>query len=105
MGFFLKNRFRIGIESLQTLARLYQNPPFIINDKQAEKFIYGKNVEIPIVDENNHFLTISDPSITIVFNKNQIPLGYAKIIKNEKRILLQNIIDIGLYLRSEKTAF
>jgi ribosome biogenesis protein Nip4 len=105
LGFFLKNRFRIGIESLQTLPLPFQKSPFIINDKQAERFIYGKNVEIPIIDENNHVLTISDTSITAVFNKNQIPLGYAKIIKNENQILLKNIIDIGLYLRSEKTAF
>ncbi len=104
LGFFTRHCFRIGIESLHFLAPLCQHP-LIIPYKQVERFIYGKDVIFTTVYRDNDVIRITDNSLAIIFSENRLALGYAKIIKKQETIHLQNIIDIGLYLRSEKTAF
>ena len=105
LGFWINSKFRIGIESLPFLAPLCNNPLLLQSKRQVTRFIYGKNVEISlkaaIIDERDY----KDGSMIIVFSKSRIPLGYARLKLGKDKLYLENIIDIGIYLRSEKTAF
>ncbi len=105
LGFWINNKFRIGIESLPFLAPLCKNPIILSSKRQVTSFIYGKNVEIPLIDAITNVKEYIDGSMIIVCSKSRIPLGYAKIKLGKEKIHLKNIIDIGIYLRSEKTAF
>ncbi|MHA1947715.1 MAG: hypothetical protein ACXAC6_12785 [Candidatus Hodarchaeales archaeon] len=105
LGFWIKNTFRIGIESLPFFAPLCKNPIILPSKRQVTRFIYGKNVEIPLNDAITNIKEYIDGSMQIIFTKSRIPLGYAKLKLGKEKIHLKNIIDIGIYLRSEKTAF
>ena len=104
LGFFIGQNFKIGIESLRFLANYCQNPIFI-NFRQEERFIYGKNINLNVDESKNVLAKFSDGSLILVFNRKLIPVGYAKIFQKQDSVQLKNIIDIGIYLRSEKTAF
>ncbi|MFX0206548.1 MAG: hypothetical protein ACFFDT_11235 [Candidatus Hodarchaeota archaeon] len=104
IGFFIHEKFFIGIESLTFLAP-YIKRKIVLTDQKTHQFIYGKDIE---VDSNHLFDQISElkeNTIVMVFSPNKIPLGYAKIRSKANHHWLQNIVDIGIYLRSEKSAF
>jgi ribosome biogenesis protein Nip4 len=105
LGFWIKNSFRIGIESLPFFAPLCKNPIILPSKRQVTRFIYGKNIEIPLNDAITNIKEYIDGSMQIVCSKSRIPLGYAKLKLGKEKVFLKNIIDIGIYLRSEKTAF
>jgi ribosome biogenesis protein Nip4 len=105
LGFWIKNSFRIGIESLPFFAPLCKNPIILPSKKHGTRFIYGKNVEIALNDAITNAKEHIDGSICIISSKSRIPLGYAKLKLGKDKLHLKNIIDIGIYLRSEKTAF
>jgi ribosome biogenesis protein Nip4 len=104
LGFFIGNQFRLGIESLPFLASIC-NHEVTLSSKQAERFIYGKDVTLLLNDAKKGKNKIRNNSLVVIFNENNLALGYAKTSKNQEVVHLQNIIDIGLYVRSEKTAF
>ena len=104
LGFFIQGKFKIGIESLRFLANYCQNPIFL-SPRQEKRFIYSKDINLRFDDTKKGLEKYSDGSMVLVFNKKRIPIGYAKILHKQDYLQLKNIIDIGIYLRSEKTAF
>ena len=104
LGFFIKNQFRLGIESIPFLAP-FCNHKVILSSKQSERFIYGKDVILSIKEKKASNNNIKNNSFVMIFNENNLALGYAKTSMNQDFINLYNIVDIGLYIRSEKTAF
>jgi 60S ribosome subunit biogenesis protein NIP7 len=102
LGFFIHNSFRVGIESLSYLASLTKKK-IQLNPHNARKFIYGKDIEIIPEIMLEQMKQYRDGETVMVFTSNEIPIGYAKI--NLKTKKLQNLVDIGIYLRSEKSAF
>ncbi|MHA1940981.1 MAG: hypothetical protein ACW97P_04565 [Candidatus Hodarchaeales archaeon] len=104
MGFLIKGEFKIGIESLPLLAP-YARKPFILTTKQTNLFIYGKSFPIHEKAETNETTSFKEGEMVIVFGKTMIPIGYGKIIKKANTTYLENLVDIGIYLRSEKSAF
>ncbi len=104
LGFFIHEKFLIGIESLSFLA------PFVGNKIQldahcTQKFIYGNDININTILLQKQIKHLEEDTTIMVFSDNNIPLGYAKIFSKEKKIWLQNLVDIGIFLRSEKSAF
>ena len=100
LGFFIHDRFMFGIESIYFLA------PFIkkkikLDAKNTQKFIYGKESQI----QADQIQNLEENSTIMVFSPDEIPLGYAKILSKNQELLLQNLVDIGIFLRSEKSAF
>ncbi|MHA1978707.1 MAG: hypothetical protein ACW98F_13660 [Candidatus Hodarchaeales archaeon] len=104
LGFLIGQNFKIGIESLRFMAN-YCLDPIIINFRQEERFIYGKNINLGIEESKIMTEKFSDGSLILVSNRSGMPIGYAKILQKQGKIQLKNIVDIGIYLRSEKTAF
>ncbi len=104
LGFLINQEFKIGIESLRFVARYCQNP-IILSSRQVERFIYGKDVDKNLENSKNYSTVASEGSLVLVTDKKGIPIGYARLYQKQDRIHLKNIIDIGIYLRSEKTAF
>ncbi|MCK4848346.1 MAG: hypothetical protein KAT16_04925 [Candidatus Heimdallarchaeota archaeon] len=105
LGFWIRDKFKIGIESLPFLSQFCEYPIILPSKRQVTRFIYGRNVEIFLNDTIRDTIRYIDGSIAIISSKNRIPLGYAKLTLEKNKIHLKNIIDIGIYLRSEKTAF
>ena len=105
LGFWIRGKCRIGIESLPFLAQFCEYPIILPSNRHVTRFIYGKNVEILLNDSIRATARYIDGSIVIVSSKTRIPLGYAKLNLKKDKIHLKNVIDIGIYLRSEKTAF
>ena len=104
LGFFIHEKFLIGIESLSFLA------PFVENKIQLDahctkKFIYGNDIDINAILLQKQIKHLEEDTTIMVFSDNNIPLGYAKVFSKEKRLWLQNLVDIGIFLRSEKSAF
>jgi ribosome biogenesis protein Nip4 len=104
LGFFIRQEFRISIESLRFIAQ-YCNDPVFVSSKQVERFIYGKDVNLGVKESTNYQNNTANDSLVLVVDKNRNPIGIAKIFHNQDGSYLKNIIDIGIYLRSEKTAF
>ncbi len=104
LGFFIHEKFLIGIESLSFLA------PFVRNKIQldahcTQKFIYGNDIDINTTSLQKQIKHLEEDTTIMIFSDNNIPLGYAKIFSKEKKLWLQNLVDIGIFLRSEKSAF
>lgn len=104
LGFLVHEKFLIGIESLSFLSPIV-NKKVYLNKQQTEKFIYGKDIDITDDSLYDQIKIVEDNSMVMVFSSDKIPLGYAKIQSKEKNAWLQNLVDIGIYLRSEKSAF
>ena len=104
LGFFIRQEFKIGIESLRFLANLCQNP-VILTSRQVQRFIYGKDIKMRLDETKILQGKYSNGSLMLVSSYKGIPIGFAKIFLKEDFIQIKNIIDIGIYLRSEKTAF
>lgn len=101
LGFFIRNVFRIGIESLSYLAPLTVKK-IHLNTRNARKFIYGKDIDIT-PERQKQIGKSGDGETIMVFTPDEIPIGYAKI--NLKTKKLYNLVDTGIYLRSERSAF
>ena len=69
------------------------------------EFIFGKDVEIDTISTKNQIEHLNDDATIMVFSNTGIPLGYAEIISNGTETWLKNLVDIGIFLRSEKSAF
>ncbi len=104
LGFFIRQEFRIGIESLRFIASLCSNP-VILSSRQEQKFIYGKDIRIRLDEAKKVQENYLDGSLILISNNKGMPIGYAKVFPKEDFLQLKNIVDIGIYLRSEKTAF
>ncbi|MHA2225805.1 MAG: hypothetical protein ACXAC8_11410 [Candidatus Hodarchaeales archaeon] len=100
LGFFIHDRFMFGIESINFMAPFIKNK-ILLDAKNTQKFIYGKEIQIQ-ADQNQNLV---ENSTIMVFSPNEIPLGYAKILSKNQKLLLHNLVDIGIFLRSEKSAF
>jgi len=105
LGFWIRDKFRIGIESLPFLAQFCKYPIVVPSKRQVTKFIYGRNIEILPNENIRDNFKHADGSTVLLTSKSRIPLGYAKVRLEKDKIRLKNVIDIGIYLRSEKTAF
>ncbi len=104
LGFFIHEKFLIGIESLTFLAP-YARRRIQLDTRNTTKFTFGKDVEIDTVLLKKQIKHLEDNATIMIFSNTDIPLGYAKIISNGSKLSLQNLVDIGLFLRSEKSAF
>ncbi|MFX0182876.1 MAG: hypothetical protein ACFE95_07325 [Candidatus Hodarchaeota archaeon] len=104
IGFFINEKFLIGIESLTFLAP-YSQRNIVLNDQKTHRFIYGKDIKVVTNHLYDQISELKENTMVIVFSPNKIPLGYAKIRLKGNHFWLQNIADIGIYLRSEKSAF
>ncbi len=106
LGFFIRDDFRFGIESLSLLAPLTKKR-IQLNARKTEEFIYGKDIEITSEKILVQIKQFVESEITIIFSDNSIPIGFGKITFNKKKPLIQiaNLIDSGIYIRSEKSAF
>lgn len=104
LGFFIQANFLISIESLNFFAPLTKRKIYL-DDKAMQQFIYGKDIEIKTMSLNKQIIDLQDQSTIMIFSPNDLPLGYARFFVKEKNSWLQNLVDIGIYLRSEKSAF
>lgn len=104
LGFFIHKNFLIGIESLMFLAP-YTQRKIQLDADATKKFIFGKDVEIHTISIKKRIEQLNEYVTIMVFSNTGIPLGYAKIISNGTEIWLKNLVDIGIFLRSEKSAF
>ncbi|MFX0087074.1 MAG: hypothetical protein ACFFAU_15555 [Candidatus Hodarchaeota archaeon] len=102
LGFFIRNLFRVGIESLSYLAPLTKKK-IRLNTQNARKFIYGKDIDVRSKILQEEIRKFGDGETVMIFTSYEIPIGYAKINLKVKK--LQNLVDTGIYLRSEKSAF
>ncbi|MFX0016761.1 MAG: hypothetical protein ACFFB2_17230 [Promethearchaeota archaeon] len=104
LGFFIQEKFLVGIESLSFLNPLTQRK-IQLDTESTQKFIFGKDIDISTVSLEKQIKDLEENSIVMISSENNIPLGYAKIISKEENPWLQNLVDIGIFLRSEKSAF
>lgn len=104
IGFFIHEKFFIGIESLTFLAP-FTHRKIVLTDRKTRRFIYGKDIKVVTNHLYAQISELKENTMVIVFSPNKIPLGYAKIRSKANNLWLQNIVDIGIYLRSEKSAF
>ncbi len=105
IGFIMKRKFFPSLSVIHKLSKSAKKK-ISINDKAAELFICKRDIF------SNSILSISQTTkkgdIVIVTNKEDEPLGYGKI--NESSLIIkelgskpvvENILDIGDYLRRE----
>jgi len=104
LGFFIHKKFLIGIESLTFLAP-FARRKIQLDAHNTKRFIFGKDVEINTDSLQNQVEHLDEDATTMVFSSTNIPLGYVSIILNGTKKWLQNLVDIGIFLRSEKSAF
>jgi ribosome biogenesis protein Nip4 len=104
MGFLIHEKFFVGIESLTFLAPFTHRKIFL-SEQETKRFIYGKDIKVAINHLDEQISDLEENTMVIVFSPNKIPLGYAMIRSKANYLWLQNIVDIGIYLRSEKSAF
>ncbi|MFW9904195.1 MAG: hypothetical protein ACFFFH_07685 [Candidatus Thorarchaeota archaeon] len=104
LGFFIHKKFLIGIESLMFLAPKTQKK-VQLDEENTIKFIFGKDIEIETLSLKKQVEHLNENETITIFSNTDIPLGYAKIILNGANSWLKNLIDIGIFLRSEKSAF
>lgn len=104
LGFFIHEKFLIGIESLTFLAPFTQKR-IQLDPHNTKKFVFGKDVEIKTVLLQKQIDFLDEKTTIMVFSNTNIPLGYGKIVSRDTKPWLQNLVDIGIFLRSEKSAF
>ncbi len=104
LGFFIHEKFLIGIESLAFLAPLTQKR-IRLDTQNTKKFIYGKDIDLTTDSLQKQTEDLEDKDTIMIFSHNDIPIGYAKIISNKRGSWLQNLVDVGIFIRSEKTSF
>lgn len=104
LGFFIRDEFRFGIESLSYLAPLTKKR-INLNARNTQKFIFGKDIEVTSEKILLQIKEFVESEITIIFSDDDIPIGFGKITFKEKKPLIQNLVDCGIYIRSEKSAF
>ncbi len=90
----------LGLLAIIRLAEKIPPPTgyAVVNEKAEKLFLYGKDV----FQEN--ILKLSQPgcnkNYVIVLNEHNDALGWGRIRKQQNTIYIQNIIDVGWYLRS-----
>lgn len=104
LGFFIHEKFLIGIESLAFLAPLAQKR-IQLDTHCTQKFIYGKDIDINTLSLHKQVENLKENDTVMVFSPDNNPVGYAKLLSTEKKLRLQNLVDVGIFLRSEKTSF
>ena len=76
-----------------------------MNARNTQKFIFGKDIEVTSEKILLQIKEFVESEITIIFSDDDIPIGFGKITFKEKKPLIQNLVDSGIYIRSEKSAF
>lgn len=104
LGFFIRDAFYIGIESLSLLAP-HALKKVLLNKRETRNFIYGKDIDVTRKSLLEQIKKFKKNEVIIAFSNENLPVGFTKIVFEEKNIILHNLIDIGIYLRSEKSAF
>lgn len=104
LGFFIQNHFMVSIEAISFLAPLTQRK-ILLNAKETKQFTYGKDITKLSQNTKSQIEKFNKETPIMIFSPENIPLGFAKICSSERETWLQNLIDIGIYLRSEKSAF
>lgn len=104
LGFFIHEKFLIGIESLTLLAPLTRKK-IQLNERHTQQFIFGKDIKVNTPILRNQIAPFEENSTIIIFSQDNIAIGYAKIRSKENNPWLQNLVDVGIFLRSEKSAF
>lgn len=101
IGFLMKEKLLIGIEGLSVLGELFTEK-IILKEKNATKFLYGRDV---IIQENTSKYT--KETIKLIQDEKGRTLGLGKLVYNEKGEIfkVKNVVDLGKYLRGEKTLF
>jgi len=87
LGFFIRDDFRFGIESLSFLAPLTKKR-IQLNARKTQEFIYGKDIEITSEKILVQIKQFVENEITIIFSDNSIPIGFGKITFNKKKPLI-----------------
>jgi ribosome biogenesis protein Nip4 len=112
LGFFIKNQFHLGIESLRFLLSVSvpTTRKLVLQAKEAERIIYGKDLKKMSPKTLQQLESVVargkvKETPIIVLSRDQIPLGLVSYRMNGDTRWLLNIIDVGIYLRAEKTAF
>lgn len=112
LGFFIRNQFHLGIESLRFLLSIAIPPirKLVLTLKETEQFIYGKNLKHlspKTLQQLEGLVARGNAKETpiIVLSQNRIPLGLVSYRVSGNTQWLSNIIDVGIYLRAEKSAF
>jgi ribosome biogenesis protein Nip4 len=104
MGFLIHEKFFVGIESLTFLAPFTHRKIFL-SEQETKRFIYGKDIKVANTPLSVQISDLEENTMVIVFSPNEIPLGYARIRSKANNLWVQNVVDIGIYIRSEKSAF
>lgn len=88
---------------LLTITRLLDSPPtshyVIVESKAAMMFTYGRDVLHGSIIELNHSQECKVYPL-IVMSKEVEPVGFGTLKRMNGRVLIQNILDVGWYLRS-----
>lgn len=96
-----KKNFLPGLYLLKKLAEKSKNR-VTVNEKGAWMFICGKHIYAKSVTSFNPKLRIND--FVLVMNQHDECLGYGKMINrfDSKKVAVQNIFDIGDFVRRER---
>ncbi len=88
---------------LLTIIRLLNSPPtshyVIVESKAAMLFTYGRDVLHDSIIELNHNQECKRYPL-IVMSEEVEPVGFGTLKRMNGRVLIQNILDVGWYLRS-----
>jgi len=97
----LKGRtFMLSLAGGYLVARYATRKRVMLDKEGSIKFIYGEDVEGPDIDDWDE--DIEDNDVVIVLSDKGEFLGFGKaIVRNLRVIKVENIVDIGWYLRSE----
>ena len=112
LGFFIRNQFNLGIEPLGFLLSVAIPPTrkLVLELKETEQFIYGKNLKRlsrKTLQQLEGLVArgIAKEVPIVVLSRDRIPLGLVSYRVSGNTKWLLNLIDVGIYLRAEKTAF
>ncbi len=88
---------------LLTIIRLLNSPPtshyVIVESKAAMLFTYGRDILHDSIIKLNHNQECKRYPL-IVMNEEVEPIGFGTLKRMNGRVLIQNILDVGWYLRS-----
>ncbi len=104
LGFLISGKFRIGIESLSFLSPLISRK-LILTQFQSQRFFYGRNVAVTNESLQKQIRNFDYDFPFLIESHDNIPIGFARVVEKDGKKILQNLVDIGIFLRSEKTAF
>lgn len=99
--------YKINIAALDILSS-YSANKISVSDKGAELFLYGRDIFKSSILEANDSLRKDDYAVIVDFNGQPVGIGQLLYSFNDiinlraNEVVVKNILDIGLYLRSER---